>query len=271
MAKTQLKIRSRVRISLKREPTRLNLSPGNETCSHPHKTPFVLNRCLRRARIVQEDWFLASTATKTDLAPDSVHLSRGYGPPAKSMHPSARSLPPLMIPLPPVSPTNHHSSVPRRRKPFCGSSALKASSTTVSEEKLVLWLQDIVLQLHMPTKSREERRDSVRPRKRKGDVFATDGLNSRGRRSGQGFHCANMEPLLDRTAYGVIRKPLEIHSASPIHLQLSTALKSLSVAGTSTSTSTPGQPLSFWLLAICTIVDLWSIWKEVARWFSATQ
>ncbi|KAN0072590.1 hypothetical protein V8E54_009519 [Elaphomyces granulatus] len=33
-----------------------------------------------------------------------------------------------------------------------------------------------------------------------------------------------MEPLLDRTAHGLIRKPLEIHSASPIHLQLSTAL-----------------------------------------------
>ncbi|KAN0083775.1 hypothetical protein V8E54_002863 [Elaphomyces granulatus] len=32
-----------------------------------------------------------------------------------------------------------------------------------------------------------------------------------------------MEPLLDRTAHGLIRKPLEIHSASPIHLQLSTA------------------------------------------------
>ena len=74
-----------------------------------------------------------------------------------------------------------------------------------------------------------------------------------------------MEPLLDRTAHGLIRKPLEIHSASPIHLQLSTALKSLSVAGTSTSTSTPGQPLSFWLLAICTIVDLWRTWKEGVR------
>jgi len=51
----------------------------------------------------------------------------------------------------------------------------------------------------------------VRPRKRKGDVVATDGLNrnwrcleelsadrqGRGRRSGQDFHCANMEPLLD--------------------------------------------------------------------------
>src|SRR5712664_3857396 len=59
----------------------------------------------------------------------------------KSKRPSSRkatalsSLPPLMIPLPPALPTNHHGSVLRRRKPFCGSSALSASSTTVSEEK----------------------------------------------------------------------------------------------------------------------------------------
>ncbi|KAN0087157.1 hypothetical protein V8E54_000845 [Elaphomyces granulatus] len=39
----------------------------------------------------------------------------------------------------------------------------------VSEEKLVLWLQDIV-QLHMPTKSTRKRRDvtPVQPRKRNG-------------------------------------------------------------------------------------------------------
>ena len=43
----------------------------------------------------------------------------------------------------------------------------------VSEEKLVLWLQDIVLQLHMPTKSTRKRRDvtPVRPRKRKGGLW----------------------------------------------------------------------------------------------------
>ena len=59
----------------------------------------------------------------------------------KSMHPSAckatapSSLPPLMIPLLPALPTNHHGSAPRRRKPFCGSSALSASSTTVSSSR----------------------------------------------------------------------------------------------------------------------------------------
>ena len=63
----------------------------------------------------------------------------------KSMHPSARkatalsSLPLLMIPLPPALPTNHHGSVLRRRKPFCGSSALSASSTTVSPSLKRSW------------------------------------------------------------------------------------------------------------------------------------
>jgi hypothetical protein len=59
------------------------------------------------------------------------------------MHPSAckatapsSSLPLLMIPLPPALPTNHNGSVPRRRKTFCGSSALiSASSTTVSSSR----------------------------------------------------------------------------------------------------------------------------------------
>ena len=103
----------------------------------------------------------------------------------KSMHPSARkatalsSLPPLMIPLPPALPTNHHSSVPRRRKPFCGSSALSTSSTTVLRREA-----GAVAAGHRPATpyadkvEKEERRDSVRPRKRKGDVLATDGLNS---------------------------------------------------------------------------------------------
>ena len=46
----------------------------------------------------------------------------------------------------------------------------------VFEEKLVLWLwlwlQDIVLQLHMPTKSTQKRRDvtPVRPQKMKGGL-----------------------------------------------------------------------------------------------------
>ena len=50
-------------------------------------------------------------------------------------------------------------------------------------------------------------------------AMLTDGQGWGGR-SGQGFHCANMKPLLDRTAHhtvhGLIRKPSEIHSASPI-------------------------------------------------------
>jgi len=50
----------------------------------------------------------------------------------------------------------------------------------VSEEKLVLWLQDIVLPLYLPTKSTRKRRDvtPVLPRKRKGGVLATDRLSS---------------------------------------------------------------------------------------------
>jgi len=42
--------------------------------------------------------------------------------------------------------------------------------------------------------------------------------------------------------------------------------KSFSVVRTSASTSTLGQPLSFWLLAICTILDLSSAWKEGRMW-----
>ncbi|KAN0069930.1 hypothetical protein V8E54_012236 [Elaphomyces granulatus] len=72
----------------------------------------------------------------------------------KSMHPNARkvtalsSLPPLMIPLPPALPTNITARFREGASPFAGFD----NHVPVSEEKLVLWLQDIVLQLHMPTK-----------------------------------------------------------------------------------------------------------------------
>ncbi|KAN0066849.1 hypothetical protein V8E54_015021 [Elaphomyces granulatus] len=79
----------------------------------------------------------------------------------------------------------------------------------VSEEKLVLWLQDIV-QLHMPTKSTRKRRDvrgmayrQIEPLAKELEMpsaMLTD-RQGWGGRSGQGFHCANMKPLLDRTAY----------------------------------------------------------------------
>ncbi|KAN0066841.1 hypothetical protein V8E54_015013 [Elaphomyces granulatus] len=80
----------------------------------------------------------------------------------------------------------------------------------VSEEKLVLWLQAIVLQLYMPTKSTRKRRDVTPGRVAYGQIeqlakelempsaMLTD-RQGRGGRSGQGFHCANMKPLLDRT------------------------------------------------------------------------
>ncbi|KAN0074393.1 hypothetical protein V8E54_008330 [Elaphomyces granulatus] len=94
--------------------------------------------------------------------------------PLKSKHPNATalsSLPPLMIPLPPTLPTNHHGSVLRSKaqallRKFCSKRQFD------NEEKLVLWLQDIGLQLHMPTKSTRKRRDvtPVRPRKRKGGL-----------------------------------------------------------------------------------------------------
>ena len=71
-----------------------------------------------------------------------------------------------MIPLP----SNHVTQA------FCGSSA-RQFDNLVSEEK------DIVLQLHLPTKSTRKRGDVtpavLRPRKRrKGGVFATDRLSS---------------------------------------------------------------------------------------------
>ena len=99
------------------------------------------------------------------------------------MHPSAckatapSSLPPLMIPLLPALPTNHHGSVPRRRKPFCESSALSAPCPRLGEYGAVT-AGHIVLQFHMPTKLTRKRRDvtPVRPRKRrKGGVLATVG------------------------------------------------------------------------------------------------
>src|ERR1700722_4393832 len=88
----------------------------------------------------------------------------------------------------------------------------------------------------MPTKSIRKRRDvtPVRPRKRKGDVLATDGLNSWPRiwkcledlsadRQGRGRRSGQVEPLLDRTAHGQLRQPrrstpdpsLTLHHPSP--------------------------------------------------------
>ena len=164
-----------------------------------------------------------------------------------------------MIPLP----SNH---VTRRR-------AARQFDNLVLEEKLVLRLQDIVLQLHLSTKSTRKRGDVtpavLRPRKRrKGGVFATDRLSSwprnwrcleelsamladaqgRGGRPGQDFHCTNMEPLLDRTAHSLIRKPSEILREEPFcQPDPSNSLPplSFSIAGMSTSASSPGQPLSF--------------------------
>jgi len=141
------------------------------------------------------------------------------------MHPSAckatapSSLPPLMIPLLPALPTNHHGSVPRRRKPFCESSALSASSTTVSSSRRI-WCCDCrtyrpAIPYANKVDSKEERRDSCSATEEEegwracygwprhwrclGELSAmlADG-QGRGGRSGQGFHCANMEPLLDR-------------------------------------------------------------------------
>jgi hypothetical protein len=91
-------------------------------------------------------------------------------------------------------------------------------------------------------------------------------------RPGQGFHCANMEPLLDRTAHSLIRKPSEILRDEPL-CQSDLSNSYHHYPGTSTSASSPGQPLSFRLLTICTMVDLWRTWKEGVwgkiQWFSA--
>ena len=69
-----------------------------------------------------------------------------------------------MIPLPPALSTNYHSSALRRRKPFCGSSALSAGAVAAGHCPATL-----------PTKSTRKRRDvtSVQPRKRK-VVLRTD-------------------------------------------------------------------------------------------------
>jgi hypothetical protein len=66
----------------------------------------------------------------------------------------------------------------------------------------------------------------------------------RGGRLGQGFHCANMEPLLDRTAHSLIRKPSEILREEPL-CQSDPSNSYHHYPGTSTSASSPGQPLSF--------------------------
>ena len=109
----------------------------------------------------------------------------------------------------------------------------------VSEEKLVLWLQDIVLQLHMPTKSTRKRRD-VTP----GGVFATDRLRLRslsswprnwrcleelsamltdrqGRGGRSGFPLCKHGTSSRQVSTRSDKEASEIHSASPI---LSTTL-----------------------------------------------
>jgi hypothetical protein len=94
------------------------------------------------------------------------------------MHPSAckatapSSLPPLMIPLLPALPTNHHGSVPRRRKPFCESSALSASSTTVSSSRRI-WCCDC--RTYRPAIPYANKVDSKEERRGKGGVLATVG------------------------------------------------------------------------------------------------
>jgi hypothetical protein len=88
----------------------------------------------------------------------------------KSMHPSARkatalsSLAPLMGSLPPALPTNHHGSV---REGASGSSALSASSTTVSPCPRLRRGAGAVAAGHHPATpyadkvdTKEERRDS---------------------------------------------------------------------------------------------------------------
>ncbi|KAN0076463.1 hypothetical protein V8E54_006605 [Elaphomyces granulatus] len=132
---------------------------------------------------------------KIDMAPMNIRLSRPvfsadrdnadrFSPTIsarraslESKHPCARkatalsSLPPLMIPLPPALPTTSRLGSAKAQallRKFCSKRQLD-NRVPVSEEKLVLWLQDIV-QLHMPTKSTRKRRDvaPVRPRKRNG-------------------------------------------------------------------------------------------------------
>jgi hypothetical protein len=104
------------------------------------------------------------------------------------MHPSVRkatalsSLPPLMT---------HY----RQRCQLLGSTKAQAllrefcskhqfdNRVPVSEEKLVLWLQDIVLQLHISTKSTRKRRDTppVRPRTRAAAILLTaNDMHNRG-------------------------------------------------------------------------------------------
>ena len=97
----------------------------------------------------------------------------------------APSLPPLMIPLLPALPTNHHGSVLRRvlrrRKPFCGSSALSASSTTVSpssKRSRCCGCRTLSCNSICPHKvdTKEERRDSCPATEEEG--WPTDRLSS---------------------------------------------------------------------------------------------
>src|SRR5487761_500388 len=117
-----------------------------------------------------------------------------------------------MIALLPALPTNHHGSVPRRRKPFCGS---RQPCPRLGEDGAVTAGHRPAIPYANKVDSKEERRDSCSateeeegwraccgwPRNWRclGELSAmlADGQVRRGR-SGQGFHCANMEPLLDR-------------------------------------------------------------------------
>ena len=98
-----------------------------------------------------------------------------------------------------------------------------AHRVLVSEEKLVLWLGHCPATLYADkVDSKEERRDSCSATEdgwracygQTGQLVKELGLEElsamltdgqgRGGRSGKGFHCANMEPLLHRTARGFV-------------------------------------------------------------------
>ena len=121
-----------------------------------------------------------------------------------------------MISLLSALPINHHGSVLRRRKLFCGSSALSASSITVSPSSKRSWCCGCRTS-SICSQSRHERGETWLMEKEgwracygqieqlaKELEMPSAMLTDRqgwGGMSGQGFHCANMKFLLDRTAH----------------------------------------------------------------------
>ncbi|KAN0077550.1 hypothetical protein V8E54_005854 [Elaphomyces granulatus] len=121
----------------------------------------------------------------------------------KSKHPSARkttalsALPPLMIPLPPALPSRLGSAKAQALlRKFCSKRPCprlrrQAGAVAAGHRPATPYAYKVDM--------KEERRDSCPATEEEG--WPTDRLSSWGGRSGQGFHCANMKPLLDRTAH----------------------------------------------------------------------